>query len=200
VWVIVFQTPYEVCAARLRERTSHPTIKSPEQGLSVLARFANDFQYPLPHEGYDLLMELRPSDHPSSIYTLADISSILQRLRDSTPVASSSVATSTRSSWIRGNSSFRGGRVNVRGEASNRRLNGVPRARRASRYPNNSRGRGSFLAHRSRSVTPGGFDQVRSTAGRSNNCQRATGSVRGGTSDSLNWRDRGLVDDPLTIT
>jgi len=198
VWVIVFQTPYEVCAARLRERTSHPTITSPEHGLSVLARFANEFEDPSAHEGYDRLIALRPSDHPSSIYTHADITSILQRLRDATPLTS--LVTTDTNSWRRGNSSFRGDRV--RG-VNNRRLNGVPRARRASSYPINSRlgERGSSFEYGS--VIPGGFDRVGSTAKRTNNHQRGTESgrsFRGGTSDSPNWRGSGSAEDPLTIT
>ncbi|KIM82949.1 hypothetical protein PILCRDRAFT_55017, partial [Piloderma croceum F 1598] len=86
VWVIVFRTPYEVCAARLRERVFHPTIKSPEQGLSVLARFSNEFQDPSDDEGHHRLIVLTPSDHPSPVYTPGDITTILQRLRDSKPV------------------------------------------------------------------------------------------------------------------
>ncbi|KAG7443657.1 uncharacterized protein BT62DRAFT_934891 [Guyanagaster necrorhizus] len=46
IWVIVFDTPYEVCVSRLRERKFHPTIKTPEQALDVLARFASDFVPP----------------------------------------------------------------------------------------------------------------------------------------------------------
>ncbi|KAF6753046.1 hypothetical protein DFP72DRAFT_849428 [Ephemerocybe angulata] len=79
VWVIVFDTPYEVCAARLQHRTGHPTITSPELGLSVLSRFASDFEPPQAHEGYDRILYLKPSDHPEPEYRLADISAILQR-------------------------------------------------------------------------------------------------------------------------
>jgi len=89
IWLIVFDTPYEVCAARLRERTSHPTIKSPEQGLSVLSRFASDFRHPTALEGYDRIISLRPSDHTSPVYSRSDITAILQRVRDSPPVISS---------------------------------------------------------------------------------------------------------------
>ncbi|KDR67974.1 hypothetical protein GALMADRAFT_257499 [Galerina marginata CBS 339.88] len=60
VWVIVFDTPYEICAARLQTRTSHPTITSPELGLSVLSRFAADFQHPAPGEGYERILIHRP--------------------------------------------------------------------------------------------------------------------------------------------
>jgi hypothetical protein len=207
----------QVCATRLRERmcnkapnawlslgvaeknsigTFHPTIKSPEQGLSILASIASRFQKPLPHEGYERLMELRPSDQ-SLIYTPTDITSILQRLRDSTPVTSSVVA-STGSLWTRGNSSFRGGRA--RGE-NNRHLYSMPRAARcASPYPINSRGRGSSVGHGF--VAPAGrFDRTRRAVARSNNFQRSTDSrlsFRGGTSDSPNWRGSGSAEDPNT--
>ena len=139
---------------------------------------------------------LTPSDQPSSVYTPADITSILQRLRDSKPVTSSA-AVST-SSWMRGNSPFQG---HVRG-GSNRRLNDVPsRARRAAgAYPINSRRARSSFGYRS--APPGSFDRSGYTAARSNNHQRGTEnrlSIRGGTSDSPYWRGSGSAEDPLTI-
>ncbi|OBZ78277.1 hypothetical protein A0H81_02671 [Grifola frondosa] len=85
-WVIVFDTPYEVCAARISERTGHPTITDAAQGLSVLARFRSQFRPPTAYEGYSRILNLRPSDHPSPEYTSTDISDILQRLRDSPSV------------------------------------------------------------------------------------------------------------------
>ncbi|KAF8159796.1 AAA domain-containing protein [Crassisporium funariophilum] len=85
-WVIVFDTPYESCVDRLQKRTSHPTIKSLEQGLSVLSRFAHDFQYPAPHEGYHRILYVKPSDHPYAVYSRSDIAAILLRVRDSRPV------------------------------------------------------------------------------------------------------------------
>ncbi|KAF8972654.1 P-loop containing nucleoside triphosphate hydrolase protein, partial [Flammula alnicola] len=88
VWVIVFDTPYEICAARLQNRTSHPTIKSPEQGLSVLSRFAADFQNPAPHEGFDRIIHVKPSDHPSPVYSRSDVAAILHRVQHSSPVIS----------------------------------------------------------------------------------------------------------------
>ncbi|KAF8998552.1 AAA domain-containing protein [Cyathus striatus] len=86
VWVIVFDTPYETCAARLQGRTSHPTIKTFDQGLSVLSRFSADFRRPHPREGYDRILYIKPSEHPSPVYTRTDISAILHRVRDSSPV------------------------------------------------------------------------------------------------------------------
>ncbi|KAF9245272.1 AAA domain-containing protein [Melanogaster broomeanus] len=82
--VIVFHTPYQVCASRLQQRTSHPTIKNVQQGMSVLRKFASDFQLPSPDEGYDHILYLRPSDHPRPEYTRDEVLSILERLKAST--------------------------------------------------------------------------------------------------------------------
>jgi len=86
IWLIVFDVPYETCVARLRERTSHPTIKSTEQGLSVLARFAAEFEHPRPDEGYERIIYLKASDHLGPIYSRSDVSAILRRVWDSVPV------------------------------------------------------------------------------------------------------------------
>ncbi|EDR05659.1 uncharacterized protein LACBIDRAFT_302796 [Laccaria bicolor S238N-H82] len=111
IWVIVFDTPYEICAARLRERKSHPTIKSPEQGLSVLKRFAADFVSPDPHEGYQRILYVKPSDLPSPPYARADIAAVLQRVATSSPVTAP----------IRNSTPRRGAsRANARGSFSSR--------------------------------------------------------------------------------
>ncbi|KAK0188881.1 hypothetical protein F5146DRAFT_1140449 [Armillaria mellea] len=101
IWVIVFDTPYEVtmhhncgahyclhsavCVSRLRERKSHPTIKTPEEAFDVLARFASDFVPPMSHKGYHRYLCLSPSDHPSPTYSESDISMILQKVCNSVP-------------------------------------------------------------------------------------------------------------------
>ncbi|GLB41709.1 putative AAA domain containing protein [Lyophyllum shimeji] len=85
IWVIVFDTPYEICAARLQSRTSHPTIKNPEHGLYVLSRFAADFELPSSQEGYDRIIFLKPADHTSPVYSRSEIAAILRRVHDSTP-------------------------------------------------------------------------------------------------------------------
>lgn len=81
--IIVFDTPYHVCASRLQHRTSHPTINDAQQGLAILARFASQFRPPSHDEDYDHILYLKPSDLPSPEYTRDDISSILSRLRAS---------------------------------------------------------------------------------------------------------------------
>ncbi|KAH7890728.1 AAA domain-containing protein, partial [Phlebopus sp. FC_14] len=82
--VIVFDTPYQACASRLQRRTSHPTIKNVQEGMAVLAKFASDLRLPMPYEGYDHILYIRPSDHLRPEYSRDDISSILQRLMAST--------------------------------------------------------------------------------------------------------------------
>jgi hypothetical protein len=87
--------------------TSHPTIKDPQQGLSILASFAADLQFPQPNEGHDHILYLKPSDHPRPEYTGKDIGLILQRLQASStyfkrgniqpPMQTSSVSASSAS-------------------------------------------------------------------------------------------------------
>ncbi|EMD34666.1 hypothetical protein CERSUDRAFT_116853 [Gelatoporia subvermispora B] len=83
VWVIVLDTPYETCIERLRERTDHPTIKTPQQGFSILSRFRSQFAPPISSEGHTRLLRLKPSDHPSAIYTPESVGAILRRLQAS---------------------------------------------------------------------------------------------------------------------
>jgi hypothetical protein len=66
--------------------TSHPTIKNTEHGLSVLARFAHEFEHPHPDEGHNRIIYLSASDHLGPIYSRSDISAILRRVWDSVPV------------------------------------------------------------------------------------------------------------------
>lgn len=65
--------------------TSHPTIKSTEQGLSVLSRFAADFQYPADEEGHDRIISLALADQ-SPVYSRSQVAAILHRVRASPPV------------------------------------------------------------------------------------------------------------------
>ncbi|TDL23670.1 hypothetical protein BD410DRAFT_768227 [Rickenella mellea] len=81
IWCMVFDTPINICTARLLSRTNHPTIKSPEQGMVVLNRFASELTEPLPHEGFEHIFYLRHSDHRSPSYTKTDVLSILERIR-----------------------------------------------------------------------------------------------------------------------
>ncbi|KAJ3831260.1 hypothetical protein F5878DRAFT_549776 [Lentinula raphanica] len=98
IWVIFFDTPYEVCSSRLQQRTSHPTIHSPELGLSILSRFARDFRAPSAHEGFHRMISLKPPDTKPD-YLASDISSILDRVRSSEPVLH--IPEPVRNSWAR---------------------------------------------------------------------------------------------------
>ena len=70
------------------EGVSHPTIKTPEQGLSVLARLASDFRTPLPQEGFDRMISIEHGTYPEPVYSQSHIAEILQRLRDSPQLGS----------------------------------------------------------------------------------------------------------------
>ncbi|GBE89128.1 P-loop containing nucleoside triphosphate hydrolase protein [Sparassis latifolia] len=110
VWVIVFDTPYEVCIERLRVRTNHPTIKTPTEALSVLSRFQSQYYPPAPHEGHTRILNLRTPDQ-SPAYTRAHVLAILQRVRDAPsidPATASRHEPSTRGRGYRGLSRGRG--------------------------------------------------------------------------------------------
>ncbi|KAI0646648.1 AAA domain-containing protein [Trametes meyenii] len=85
-WIIVFDTPYEICAARIEERAGHPTITSPELGIQVLKRFQSQYQPPMPHEGYTRILHLKPADCPDSGYSEADVREVMRRLCESSEV------------------------------------------------------------------------------------------------------------------
>ncbi|KAJ7623457.1 P-loop containing nucleoside triphosphate hydrolase protein [Roridomyces roridus] len=91
IWLIVFDTPKDVCADRLRKRTGHPTIKNPEDALSILDRFSSLYRAPSPEEGYDRILYLSPAEQELS-YTQASLAAILQRVRDASPVPPASGA------------------------------------------------------------------------------------------------------------
>ncbi|PIL27854.1 hypothetical protein GSI_11008 [Ganoderma sinense ZZ0214-1] len=94
VWVMVFDTPYEVSPlslhARVRrtlpnvaiEGTGHPTITTPELGLEVLENFQSLFRPPVPHEGYSRILYLKPADLPPTPELSAeDVQGILRCLQ-----------------------------------------------------------------------------------------------------------------------
>ncbi|KAJ7493460.1 P-loop containing nucleoside triphosphate hydrolase protein [Mycena galericulata] len=85
IWVIVFDTPEEVCAARLRTRTGHPTIHDPEAALSILERFSSQYRAPSEDEGYDRIIYLKPSEQEIS-YSHSSLATILHRVRDAPSV------------------------------------------------------------------------------------------------------------------
>ncbi|KAJ6496799.1 P-loop containing nucleoside triphosphate hydrolase protein [Mycena vulgaris] len=92
IWVIVFDTPKDICAGRLLTRTEHPTIKNPEDALSILDRFSSQYRAPSANEGYDRIIYLQPSEQEVS-YSHPSLAAILCRLRDA-PSAAPSAAPS----------------------------------------------------------------------------------------------------------
>ncbi|KAJ7132105.1 P-loop containing nucleoside triphosphate hydrolase protein [Mycena epipterygia] len=86
IWVIVFDTPKDVCATRLRTRTHHPTIKNPEDALSILDRFSSQYRAPSENEGYDRIIYLQPSEQEIP-YSYPSLAAILYRVRDAPSAA-----------------------------------------------------------------------------------------------------------------
>ncbi|KAJ7460609.1 P-loop containing nucleoside triphosphate hydrolase protein [Mycena latifolia] len=113
IWVIVFDTPKDICATRLRTRTQHPTIKNPEDALSILDRFSSQYCAPSNSEGYDRMIYLQPSEQEVS-YSHSSLAAILRRVHDA-PSTAASVGpavyqTSTWGSPYSRGGSFRGTR------------------------------------------------------------------------------------------
>ncbi|KAJ6624965.1 P-loop containing nucleoside triphosphate hydrolase protein [Mycena sp. CBHHK59/15] len=88
IWVIVFDTPKDVCATRLRTRTEHPTIKNPEDAISILERFSSQYRAPSESEGYDRIIYLQPSDQETS-YSRSRLAAILHCVRNAPSAAPS---------------------------------------------------------------------------------------------------------------
>ncbi|KAJ7453979.1 P-loop containing nucleoside triphosphate hydrolase protein [Mycena galericulata] len=126
IWVIVFDTPEEVgyvpfpvtgsdyvcrvqvCAARLRTRTGHPTIHDPEAALSILERFSSQYRAPSEDEGYDRIIYLKPSEQEIS-YSHSSLATILHRVRDAPSVPPPSVGPAVFQHSTRGSPYPRGG-------------------------------------------------------------------------------------------
>ncbi|KAJ7224470.1 P-loop containing nucleoside triphosphate hydrolase protein [Mycena pura] len=87
VWVLVFDTPKDVCAARLQTRTGHPTIQNATDALSILDRFSSQYRAPTADEGYDRILYLQPTEQ-ELVYSPSSLAAILRRVRDA-PVARS---------------------------------------------------------------------------------------------------------------
>ncbi|KAK7031374.1 P-loop containing nucleoside triphosphate hydrolase protein [Favolaschia claudopus] len=116
VWVLVFDTPKDICASRLQTRTGHPTIASPQDGLEILDRFSSLYRPPSAAEGYDRILYLQPSEQ-EMVYSPSSLTAILQRVRDASPPVGlpASPPPSTRGSpYLRG-ASFRWNRGRGRG-------------------------------------------------------------------------------------
>ncbi|KAI0777330.1 P-loop containing nucleoside triphosphate hydrolase protein [Trametes elegans] len=142
-WMIVFDIPFEICAARVEERTDHPTITDPALGLQVLRRFRSQYRPPTPHEGYTRILYLRPSDCPDSAYSEADIRKVVRRLRESPEVIPMAPPPSQRGGYTR------------RGFPSNRGAHGerAYHTRGRSSYRDSPSPRGGYRADDMRQTT-----------------------------------------------
>ncbi|KAI0060940.1 P-loop containing nucleoside triphosphate hydrolase protein [Artomyces pyxidatus] len=183
VWVIVFDTPYQVCAERLQTRRHHPTIKDAETGLRVLSRFASTCEPPAPREGYHRIVTITPAQQPSADYTRADVLAIVHRVRDSPQV--DSAAQPRIEQFFRGggggsHAPGRGGSTGLRGHAS---WGYGSSSQWASRGMPSGRGRASGSVYR------GGYP-----LGRGAYTHRGSPETRGalqgrrGTSHQARWR------------
>ena len=83
IWAIVFDTPYEViclhgCSSTgnitsTPIHTDHPTIESPEEELTILARFANNFHHPTLLHIHNYILYIKPSSPVHSRSEVTDI-------------------------------------------------------------------------------------------------------------------------------
>ncbi|KAL5531664.1 hypothetical protein ACEPAG_4541 [Sanghuangporus baumii] len=83
LWCIIFDTPIHICKERLQNRTNHPTIRSPGQGIEVLYRFKNMFIPPSAGEGFECIFTIKPKDHSSANYSRDEIQTLLERVATS---------------------------------------------------------------------------------------------------------------------
>lgn len=91
---MVIPTAFD-CFSQQFVGTGHPTIKNFNQASKVLNRFHSEFQYPELKEGYDKILYLKPSDHPSSRWLPEEITAVLSKLEKSTPTGAETLAMAT---------------------------------------------------------------------------------------------------------
>lgn len=65
--------------------TGHPTVNGFEQASQVLNRIQSQFRYPGTNEGYEKILYLEPSDHPSPHWSPDEVAVVLSRLEKSSP-------------------------------------------------------------------------------------------------------------------
>ncbi|KIJ62052.1 hypothetical protein HYDPIDRAFT_95380 [Hydnomerulius pinastri MD-312] len=215
ICVIVFDTPYHVCVSRLKQRTSHPTIKNVQQGMSVLAKFASDLQLPSPDEDYDHIIYLRPSDQPRPKNTRDEIFSILQRLKASTrdtgtgdmqpriqPYFGNRGTHYSRSAptrGYRGGSGYRGAQSHAvhRHDASSLSQRGMERGGASGSVRSASRTRGSNSCDWRRSPHRGSFNEGNN---RRISDQRSPASMSSTEGSKSTGPGSGSPDDPMIIS
>lgn len=95
--------------------TSHPTITDPEQGLSILARFASDFEFPHPQEGFDRIAYLKPTEYTFPVSSRTEVMDIIGRVRQSPQIPRTNpIGNPIASGWGQ-RGSWRGSPNNQRG-------------------------------------------------------------------------------------
>ena len=108
---------------------------SPEHGIEVLRRFSSEYQPPSAHEGYHRILRLAVSDQRPE-YSQDDITSILDRLKNSPPVVADGgwrqQGYRPRGTDVRGRGSYGGyrGRYPTFGGSYNHRGRGADRGYR----------------------------------------------------------------------
>ncbi|UZJ56385.1 hypothetical protein CBS101457_005705 [Exobasidium rhododendri] len=85
VQAIVFQTPLDVCKARLAIRSDHETIRDPAHALDVIERFHRDLTIPQHSEGFQRILSVTPADFALAIPTKQEIDVVLAHM-EATPV------------------------------------------------------------------------------------------------------------------
>jgi len=143
--------------------TNHPTIKTPEQGLTILRNFARQLTMPEAYEGHERLLYLQPED-TSVNYSKQDVERILKRVQDSPEVTYIATTPGHHPGFWRGGSGYRG---NSHGTES---------------WNDRGRNRGSYQSRGGRNGFYGSGEWRRETAGPSQGP-----SIRNGWSS-----DRGL--------
>jgi hypothetical protein len=177
----------------------HPTIKTPEQGISVLNRFASDFQKPTVNEGHDRLIYLKVSEQTLH-YTSGEVGSILQRLRNASPPMTEGLP----KIYQRGSQHFRGNgsRGNFTPGHNKPRVRGHGLLRQASdsrggwrlgdRQSLPSATMTNSLSHEVGENSPISSETLASQT-------RPSDSEDGGFHGDSRWRGSGSAHDPFTI-
>ncbi|KAG9292839.1 hypothetical protein G9A89_016201 [Geosiphon pyriformis] len=82
--VIIMDTSYEECAARINVRQNHPTDVQGIEGIKILEKFKDWMKEPRIEEGFERITKVKPQ--PNEIYTKEAIEKIFIQLNDEIPV------------------------------------------------------------------------------------------------------------------
>jgi len=138
IWMLVIDTPYDVCKKRLEIRTDHPTITTVELAYTVLERFLTDYQKPSANEGFDRIFNLLP--HPDPNFSLEDVQAVLDSI-EASPVIPRPPQGATPSNSGQGGG-WRGGNERGRGSGGRGRGGGWNSSGRGTGSSSNTSPRG----------------------------------------------------------